>query len=167
MNMQKKENIKRTKSVTIKKGWYWTAGKTYHWGPEVSTIGVGLNRVLFSDSDEIRVTVVEKDGTKNIYLLDTKVGLEFIRKNKSHKKFTRSLVGFVPKSLLSKVEVEQKPCKHKWEEDEMFASGAIMIISGNPNCLGEETKLVCEKCGEEKYVPKNIMEQTTLLDLLK
>lgn len=40
---------------------------------------------------------------------------------------------------------------HKWKEDPMFASGAIMMISGSPQDMGEETRVYC-KCGEVKYI---------------
>lgn len=160
--------MKKVKKVTIKKGWYYTAGNKYKWAPPHSMEGVGINRKLFIDSDEIQVTVITKGGHRDVYILDTKEGLKFIREYKSHKIYRDSLVGFVPRSLMQWTAGQipkPKVCKHVWEEDEMFASGAIMIIAGNPNCLGEETKLVCKKCGKEDYVPKNITEQFSLLDL--
>lgn len=52
--------------------------------------------------------------------------------------------------------------KHTWVEDEMFASGAIMIVSGSPKDLGEETRLVCE-CGESKYV--RVKDLGSILDI--
>ena len=45
-----------------------------------------------------------------------------------------------------------KKCKHNWKEDEMFASGVIKLVVGSPKDLEEETMVVCQKCGETKYV---------------
>jgi hypothetical protein len=46
----------------------------------------------------------------------------------------------------------KKKCKHQWKEDEMFAIGAVTLISGSPQDLGEETRVECEKCGKVEYV---------------
>ncbi len=50
--------------------------------------------------------------------------------------------------------MKKKECQHFWEEDEMFASGAIMMISGNPKSLSQETKVICKHCGEMDWIPK-------------
>lgn len=65
-----------------------------------------------------------------------------------------------PKNKQKKVE-----CKHHWAEDEMFACGAISMISGDPQNLSEETRIVCDKCGEADYVPKKRLG--SLMDLVK
>jgi len=57
----------------------------------------------------------------------------------------------------------KKKCKHEWEEDEVFASGAITMVSGSPKDLGEETKIVCQKCGEVRYV--RIKDLGSILDI--
>ena len=43
-------------------------------------------------------------------------------------------------------------CKHKWKEDEDFASGILTMVSGSPKDLGVETVFHCEKCKKVKYV---------------
>ena len=43
-------------------------------------------------------------------------------------------------------------CEHAWEEDEMFACGAITIIAGSPKDLGEETRMICKKCNSSDYI---------------
>ena len=85
------------KSITIKKGWYWSAGTTYGWTGEYSPEGVGLNRDLF-DSDKIIVTV---KGQK--YELDSKKGLEFIQRYRAHKVIGTTKVGFIPREFMTKL----------------------------------------------------------------
>lgn len=163
--MQEKKE-KRIRRVTIKRGWYFTVGKKYGWLHEHSPEGLGINKRFFVDSDEIHISVMSPSGSKNVYVLDTQKGKEFIRKYKSFMVTPHGTeIGFVPRSLLSSKEIRIRQCKHEWVEDEMFSSGAIMIISGSPNCLGEESLVRCSKCGKEEYVPKNITEQYSILDL--
>lgn len=47
---------------------------------------------------------------------------------------------------------DPKKCKHQWKEDPDFASGIMIIVSGSPKDLGQETRVICRKCGEVKYV---------------
>ena len=56
------------------------------------------------------------------------------------------------------------PCDHEWEEDEMFASGAIRLVSGAITDMGEETHVICKKCREDDYVPKDVFNRINLLD---
>lgn len=66
--------------------------------------------------------------------------------------------------------MEKEKCEHKWKEDEMFASGAVMMVSnaGGEHSLdmGHETRVVCEKCGAADYVPKNALDRFNLGDHL-
>ena len=86
-----------TKEIKIKKGWYYSAGRTYGWTYKYAPEGVGLNRELF-DSDKI---IVDVKGQK--YELDSKEGLEFIRKHKAFKMIGTAKVGFVPRELMKKL----------------------------------------------------------------
>jgi hypothetical protein len=56
-------------------------------------------------------------------------------------------------------------CNHKWKEDEMFASGAVVLISGTPQDLGEETLVICQKCGERRYI--RLKDLGSLMDMYK
>lgn len=55
-------------------------------------------------------------------------------------------------------------CKHEWKEDEMFASGAIMVFGGRIDDIGEETRIECVKCKAVDYVPKNVFHRINLLE---
>jgi len=63
-----------------------------------------------------------------------------------------------------KSKTTQKEHKHEWKEDSMFASGAVIMIAGGPNDLGEETRVVCE-CGVFDYV--RIKDLGSLMDIYK
>ena len=66
---------------------------------------------------------------------------------------------------MSKKTNMEEECKHRWEEDPMFASGAITVICGDPKNLVRETRLICEKCGAVDYVPtENIGSITDLVN---
>jgi hypothetical protein len=91
-----------TKSITIKDGWYWSAGHTYGWTSEYHPEGVGLNRDLF-DSDTIIVTVLNKSGNGTKYELDSKKGLEFIRSHHAFKTIGTVKVGFIPRELMKEI----------------------------------------------------------------
>ena len=56
-----------------------------------------------------------------------------------------------------------KECNHEWVEDEMMASGAIMMISGSVDDLGEETRVICKKCNVVDFVPKNFLNRVNLI----
>ena len=43
----------------------------------------------------------------------------------------------------------QEACEHDWVEDEMFASGVVMMFGGSVDDVGEETKVVC-RIGTDK-----------------
>ncbi len=86
-----------TKEITIKEGWYWSAGDHYWNCEENSREGVGLNRDLFN-SEKIIVTV---KGEK--YELNSEQGLNFIRSHKAFKTIGTTKVGFVPRTLLKKL----------------------------------------------------------------
>ena len=88
------------KEITIKKGWYYSAGRTYGWTGEHEPEGVGLNRDLF-DADTIIVTV---KGQK--YKLDAKKGLEFIKRYKAHTTIGNNKIGFIPRTFMEKIEDE-------------------------------------------------------------
>lgn len=62
------------------------------------------------------------------------------------KKTNKRIMDEIPKCLKSEDGV------HDFVEDEMFASGAFVAISGSPKDLGEETRIYCKKCGYVKYV---------------
>lgn len=66
---------------------------------------------------------------------------------------------------LPKTKAGEKKCKHVWKEDEMFACGAVMMICGPPDDLGEETRVVCQKCGEVEYV--RMKDLGSLMDIYK
>lgn len=57
-----------------------------------------------------------------------------------------------------------KECKHHWVEDEDFASGAFLMISGGPDSLSEETRVECSKCGDIDFIPKRRIG--SLLDIV-
>lgn len=42
-------------------------------------------------------------------------------------------------------------CKHEWEEDELFKSGAVVMLFGNIDDVKQESRFICKKCGEVKY----------------
>ena len=49
----------------------------------------------------------------------------------------------------------QKECQeHEWENDEMFESGCVTMITNDGHPLGEEMRQVCIFCGKVRYVPK-------------
>lgn len=50
--------------------------------------------------------------------------------------------------------MKNKKCKHEWEEDELFASGVIGMVSGKIGELKEETRMICSECGKVKYQEK-------------
>lgn len=63
------------------------------------------------------------------------------------------------------MEIKKKTeCEHKWKEDEMMACGAIVMMAGTIDDMGEETKVVCEKCGAMDFVPKNFLKRINLLE---
>ena len=45
----------------------------------------------------------------------------------------------------------KKLCIHEWVEDEMFVSGAVIMVTGSPNDLGQESRCVCRTCGAVRY----------------
>ena len=45
-------------------------------------------------------------------------------------------------------------CEHKFEEDERFKSGGVIMLSGPIGKVEQETRMVCKKCGRIDYVPK-------------
>ena len=47
--------------------------------------------------------------------------------------------------------IKPEKCKHKWTEDEMFASGKFRIIYSFPETDKYETLMVCELCGLKEY----------------
>jgi predicted nucleic-acid-binding Zn-ribbon protein len=55
-------------------------------------------------------------------------------------------------------------CNHEWEEDEMFACGAVTLMVGTLTDMGEETHVICKKCGESDYVPKDVFTRINLLE---
>lgn len=57
-----------------------------------------------------------------------------------------------------------KECEHKWKEDEMFASGAVMMFGGGVSDVGQETRVICENCGAVDYTPKDYLNRINLLD---
>ena len=61
------------------------------------------------------------------------------------------------------VEIENE-CDHDYEEDPRFASGMISIVAGGPKDMGEETLVVCRKCGDHQYI--RVKELGSLVDML-
>lgn len=90
----------RIKKITIKNGWYWSAGRKYGWTAMYAPEGVGLNRELFDDSDKIHVKVKDQ-----VYELDTQIGLDFIKSRKAHDKIGGNKIGYIPRELMTKIEV--------------------------------------------------------------
>ena len=91
------------KTITIKDGWYWSAGRTYGWLDEFSPEAVGLNRDLFN-SEKIIVTVKGKKGGAFKYEIDSQKGLEFIKKYSAHTLIQGVKIGFIPRELMTKIE---------------------------------------------------------------
>jgi hypothetical protein len=58
-----------------------------------------------------------------------------------------------------------KKCKHEWQEDPMFADGAIVMVCGSANDLGEETRVICKKCGKCDYV--RMKDLGSIADIMK
>lgn len=53
----------------------------------------------------------------------------------------------------NKGEAPEKKCEHQFIEDEVFSSGAVMIFGGSPSEMSQETRVICQKCDEVKYIP--------------
>ena len=45
-------------------------------------------------------------------------------------------------------------CEHTWKEDEDFKSGGVIMLFGGINDIHQETRVICDKCGEVNYVQK-------------
>ncbi len=45
-------------------------------------------------------------------------------------------------------------CKHDWKEDELFKSGAVVMLFGDIGNIDRETRMVCFKCKAVNYVKK-------------
>jgi len=49
---------------------------------------------------------------------------------------------------------DSKECKHDWQNDEMFESGAVMMLTNDQHPFGEEMRQFCIKCNAVKYITK-------------
>lgn len=49
----------------------------------------------------------------------------------------------------------------------MFASGAVMMICGASDDLGQETKVICTKCGKCDYAIKDALNRFSLSDIFE
>jgi len=46
-------------------------------------------------------------------------------------------------------------CEHKWKEDELFKTTAVTMFFGGIGEIEEETRVICQECGEVDYVKKS------------
>ena len=84
------------KRITIKKGWFRSAGYQYKWMFEgYDVLGVGIIKESLKDGEKIIVNVLEKD-----YELDCSEAIKFINKFGSNMLVRSGVVGIVSKSLL-------------------------------------------------------------------
>ena len=45
-------------------------------------------------------------------------------------------------------------CEHEWKNDEMFESGAVMMLAGPIGEVESEMRQTCNKCRTVRYIPK-------------
>lgn len=91
------------KKLVIQKGFYFSAGRQYNWVKDgIDPVGVGVERRWFTD-DEL---LIEVDNIE--YVCNTKQALEFINKYKSFEIRKGLKIGYIPKSLLVKVEKKEQ-----------------------------------------------------------
>ena len=53
--------------------------------------------------------------------------------------------------MTNKTKQEEK-CNHEWIEDELFKSGAVVMLFGNIGDVQRETRVICKKCGMVNYM---------------
>lgn len=81
--------------VTIKKGFYWSAGHKYKWTGKYDANGFGIAMDILRNSSEIEVVVSGK-----FYTLDCQQAICFIKTYKSVEKYQGKNVGILTKTLL-------------------------------------------------------------------
>jgi hypothetical protein len=89
------------KKVTIKKGWFFSAGYIYHWHKVDRNIhphAVGIDMAIIKSNDVIQVVVKDKQ-----YTLNCADALAFIRKWQSYKWIKEKCIGIVSQSLLQEI----------------------------------------------------------------
>jgi len=86
--------------VTIKKGWYWSAGDKFHWVDDgYSKSGVGIEKGILQNNKEIEVEV-----NHTLYKLDCDKAREFINKYKSAQNMPGGTVlGIITSDLFQQV----------------------------------------------------------------
>ena len=49
---------------------------------------------------------------------------------------------------------------HKWEDDELFTSGIVTMMTNDKHPFGEEMRQVCTGCGIVRFIEKNKSQPT-------
>ena len=86
------------KRLVIQKGWYRSVGHKYWEHDEHTTEGIGIERAYFN-CDELTVVVNDEE-----YSVDPVEALQFIKDHKSHEYIGGNKVGFIPRSLMKKIQ---------------------------------------------------------------
>ncbi len=87
------------KRLTIKKSFYYTAGKRYDWEKDgFSMIGVGIAKPWLVENKAILVNVDGHD-----YEVNCEEAIEFIRKYKAYEDIKDIRVGYISRDLMNKV----------------------------------------------------------------
>ena len=50
-------------------------------------------------------------------------------------------------------------CNHNWKEDELFKSGACVMLFGDIGDVNQETRVICKKCGCVDYIRKDAIQE--------
>lgn len=86
------------KKVTIRKGWFWSAGYVYGWTRVDRTINpnaVGIDMEILRAHPTIRVKV-----NKDVFDLDCPQAIDFVKKYQSYKWIKNKCIGIVSRSIL-------------------------------------------------------------------
>lgn len=87
----------KLKKLTIRNGWYWSAGKKFGWSDNYAVPGVGIARSWF-DEDDFLVGIGE-----STYKVNSQEAIDFIRKHKSHERKGKINIGYISQDLMHKV----------------------------------------------------------------
>lgn len=96
--MTRLRDTKMTK-ITIKKGWFWSAGTKYGWTKDgFETKGVGIDKRILQNNKEIEIEI-----SGQTYALDCDKAREFINKYKAGQTMPGgTMIGIVSASILQK-----------------------------------------------------------------
>lgn len=87
------------KKVTIRKGWYWSAGHKYGWTKKEGKLAqaVGVDMALLKTNEKVVVRVMPKGET---FIINCAEAIDFIRQYQSYKWIKEKCIGIVSKSIL-------------------------------------------------------------------